>query len=89
VFRVAHKTITVSEEAYEILASHKKPGESFTEVIKRVLGDRKKKSIMDYWGAWEGTDEEFERIFREIDEMWREASNRMEERTRSVWTQTS
>jgi predicted CopG family antitoxin len=88
VFGVARKTIMVSEEVYEILASHKKPGESFNEVIKRVLGDRKK-SIMDYWGAWEGTDEEFERIFREIDEMWREASNRIDERTRSVWTQTS
>jgi predicted CopG family antitoxin len=88
VFGVARKTIMVSEEVYEILASHKKPGESFNEVIKRVLSDRKK-SIMDYWGAWEGTDEEFERIFREIDEMWREASNRIDERTRSVWTQTS
>jgi len=85
---VARKTIKVSEEAYEILASHKRPEESFTEVIKRVLGGRKK-SIMDYWGAWEGTDEEFERIFREIDEMWREAGKHMEERTRSVWTQTS
>ena len=65
---MARKTIKLIEEAYELLASHKKPGESFTEVIKRVFG-KMKKNIMDYWGALEGTDEEFERIFREISEM--------------------
>lgn len=86
---MAHKTITVSEEAYEILASHKKPGESFTEVIKRKLGPKPRRSILEHRGAWVGTDEELESIFREIEEMWRQSSKLMEERTRSVWTQTS
>ena len=32
------KTLTVSEEAYEKLASKKESGESFSDVIKRITG---------------------------------------------------
>jgi len=37
---VAVKTITIDMEAYEKLAAEKKEGESFSQVIKRVLGAR-------------------------------------------------
>jgi predicted CopG family antitoxin len=33
---VAHKTLTISEEAYEALAQLKRDGESFTRVILRI-----------------------------------------------------
>ncbi len=37
---VAHKTITISEEAYDALAKMKKERESFTDVILRVASSR-------------------------------------------------
>jgi predicted CopG family antitoxin len=73
---LAHKTITISEEAYEILASHKQPGESFTEVIKRLLAPRKKGSLVSHSGKWVGTDEEFERIFAEVEATMRRPETR-------------
>jgi hypothetical protein len=37
---MASKTITVTEKAYRTLARCKAPGESFTQVIERELGNR-------------------------------------------------
>jgi len=38
---VAVKTITIDMEAYERLSQEKREGESFSQVIRRVLGARK------------------------------------------------
>jgi len=43
---VAHKNITISEEAYSALAMRKKENESFTDVILRVTSDRGKASSL-------------------------------------------
>ena len=44
------KTITVTEEAYRKLASNKKPGESFSQLISRSF--TKKGDISRFIGAW-------------------------------------
>lgn len=46
---MAHKTITISEEAYELLKSLKRDNESFTEVIKRIVNQRKRKRDLVQW----------------------------------------
>lgn len=74
---MGHKTITISEEAYRILANLKKEKESFTQVIKRVLGDRAPRSLSGFAGRWEGSPQELEEIFGEIDLEWEQYARRV------------
>lgn len=46
---MAHKTITISEEAYNLLKGNKRDNESFTEVIKRILTTKRKKEELFEW----------------------------------------
>lgn len=48
VYKHMVKTLTISQEAYERLASRKEPGESFTDVIKKLTG---KSDLMDLAGV--------------------------------------
>lgn len=63
------KTITISLKAYEALLREKKPGESFSDVILRLVKNRDR--ILDLAGAWRDIDEgEIEEVFRGIREAW-------------------
>jgi len=37
---MAKKTISLDEEAYEHLKAHKREGESFSDVVRRIAGER-------------------------------------------------
>lgn len=61
---MAHKTLTISEEAYDALAQLKKEGESFTELIKRITGFLRKRHLKEFAGRLK--DEKFEKATLEI-----------------------
>ena len=46
---MAHKTITISEDAYNSLNKLKKENESFTDVILRITLTEKKKNNLLLW----------------------------------------
>ena len=45
---MAHKTLTISEEAYNALARIKTKDESFTKVILRLAQKKTKGNLLDY-----------------------------------------
>ena len=61
---MSHKTLTISEEAYEMLAELKKEGESFTELIKRITSPLRKKKLSEFAGMIK--DEKFTKAALEI-----------------------
>ena len=58
-----------------MLARRRLPGESFTEEIKKLFGGRKRGSLIVHAGAWVMSDEEFNRLFKEISEEQKEKEN--------------
>jgi len=62
------KTITIMDDAYELLKQEKAGNESFSDVIRKVIP--KKKSIWDFVGAWKDmSDEEAEDFHKFIREL--------------------
>ncbi|MDZ7700895.1 MAG: antitoxin VapB family protein [Halobacteriales archaeon] len=43
------KTISIDEEAYERLRAHKRDGESFSDVVKRLAGERSWETVAGIW----------------------------------------
>ena len=70
------KTITIMEDAYELLAQNKRKEESFSEVIRRLA----KKDIMQFAGAWKMSKKEAEELKKGIrDDRLRETKKLLEE----------
>ncbi len=62
---MATKTISIIDDAYNLLKARKKDNESFSEVIRRIFGE--KRNIMEFAGAWGRVDDEkIERIKKDI-----------------------
>jgi len=62
---MAHKTITISEEAYEALAGMKAAKESFTEVILKIVKKKEEGTLLDYVRSID-PDEEFAKILEDV-----------------------
>mgnify|MGYP001773454175 CR=1 FL=1 len=64
------KTIAISEEAYRLLLGEKREGESFSDVIIRLVKGNKG-DIMDYAGIWIGmSDDEVRKLFEDLKKVW-------------------
>jgi len=61
---MGHRTLTISDEAYEALAQLKGPRESFTDVVKRIAAGAQKRALTEFAGRIQ--DEEFEAAAKEI-----------------------
>ena len=44
------KTLTIMEDAYNLLLNNKLKDESFSEEIRRTFSKKKKKNLMDFFG---------------------------------------
>ena len=63
---MTQKTVSLSEEAYEKLRRVKKEGESFSQVILRLIERDANAGILDFAGAFEEGSKEWETIEKEI-----------------------
>ena len=58
------KVISLSNKAYQTLKDSKKPGESFSDVVLRVVSEKKKKSLLEFAGTWKGDD--IDEVFSQV-----------------------
>ena len=69
------KIISLSDKAYEDLASLKANNESFSDVVKKMAKEIKKKKLLGLAGAWKDSPE-MDRIFKNIIEERRKIKDR-------------
>jgi len=71
---MTQKTVSLSEEAYEKLRRAKKEGESFSQLILRLIDRRTDLPILEFAGAFEESSKEWELIEKQIYERRKEKS---------------
>ena len=59
------KLIALSDDAYAVLARMKHGGESFSKLVMRLFGRKKKKDIMEFAGIWKDR-KDFDEAFKEV-----------------------
>jgi predicted CopG family antitoxin len=79
---MASKMVSLDTEAYELLKAKKRPGESFSEVVKRVAAP--KRPLSDFIGIWKdmpkGELDEVNEIIKEGRRLDLERQNRLAKR---------
>lgn len=59
------KNISLADDAYDALHQAKRPGESFSDVARRLARESRRRSLVDLIGAWE-EDDAADAIFDDI-----------------------
>jgi len=81
--RMGTKTISIMDDVYELLARQKKPDESFSEEIRRLVP--KKGNIMDCAGLWAHmSDKESEEMKKYIEDFGRKSTISLLKRTKEI-----
>ena len=71
------KTVALDPEAYEMLRRNRRPGETFSDAVKRLSGGRR--SILEYAGIWKDIPEkDLEKVRSFLREGRRRDRERME-----------
>jgi len=73
------KTITIKQDAYDILSSMKRPDESFSDLIMRVGGDRKV-TAKELFGRLNDSGSELKKMRLRLKEQREKMDKEMEER---------
>ena len=77
------KTISIMEDVYEILVRNKKPNESFSEEIRRLVP--KKGNIMECAGLWANMgDKEVEDMKKNIEDFGKKFTKSLLKRTSRI-----
>ena len=81
--RMGTKTISIMDDVYELLARQKKPDESFSDEIRRLVP--KKGNIMDCAGLWAHmSDKESEEMKKYIEDFGRKSTISLLKRTKEI-----
>ncbi len=59
---MASKTLTITEEVYNLLKLLKKEDESFSELLRRLAMQVNGQKLEEFFGSWEMSDQEYEKI---------------------------
>ena len=70
---MTYKTLSLSEEAYELLKKEKQEGESFGDTIIRLINSPNMEKIMSFFGSMEEelAGENINEFIREAKKAWR------------------
>ena len=60
------KVISLSNDAYAHLRATKKRGDSFSDVVLRLIERERRKPLLKFFGAWPGNPEEIVQLWREF-----------------------
>ncbi|MHA1194410.1 MAG: antitoxin VapB family protein, partial [Promethearchaeota archaeon] len=63
---MASKTITITEDVYQLLKSLKKQDESFSELLRRLAMQVNGQKLEAFFGLWDINDQEYKEIQEEI-----------------------
>ena len=77
---MAFKTLTIKEDAYDVLNSMKKPGESFSELILRIGGERSV-TAKDLFGRSKHSKKDLEKLRKHVRKMREELNEGMKRRS--------